>query len=250
MSALHRRIFWLPVALAVLVFSPTAGAQERWDWIVAPYLWAIDVKTDVETPVLAPDGISRRASFSDIIDKFDGAFQIHGEGQGDRFGIFADFTYLGLSDGETRRLVRTDSDLDTRLLELAAVWSPGADRFTGLDAFAGLRYIDLDVTSTITPTGPLGVLPIQVDANESFSDFMLGARYTWAFSDRWGLTLRVDGSWGDTEGVSNASVVANYKMRSGAWFFGYRYLDVDSETRGIAMDLVIKGPEIGYGFMF
>lgn len=250
MNAQKRFVYWGPLGLAVLLASPAAASQERWNWIVAPYLWAIDVKTGVEAPILEPDGVVRRASFGDILDKFDGAFQLHGEGQGDRFGLFADFTYLGLSDEESRRLFRTKTDLDTRLFELASVWSPGAERFTGVDVFAGLRYIDLDITATITPTGPLGLPPNRLDASESFSDFMLGARYTWALTDRWGVTLRGDGSWGDTEGTWNASIVANYKMRSGAWFFGYRYLDVDANVRDVTTDLVIKGPEIGYGFKF
>lgn len=236
---------------AVLACSSTdAAAQERWHWIVSPYLWAVDVSTDLEVPPPVSSGIARRTGFDDIIDKLDGAFQIHAEGQGDRFGVFADFTYLGLSDENTRRLFRSESDLDARLFEAAAVWSPGEQRFTGADVFAGLRYIDLDISSTITPTGPLALPPIRVDLDKSFSDFMLGARYTWAFGDRWGLTLRGDGSWGDTEGTWNASAIANYKMKHGVWFFGYRYLDVDAEARGVATDLVVKGPAVGYGFKF
>ena len=236
---------------AILACSSTdAAAQERWHWIVTPYLWAVDVSTDLEVPPPVSSGIARRTGFADIIDKLDGAFQIHAEGQGDRFGVFADFTYLGLSDENTRRLFRSESDLDTRLFEAAAVWSPGEQRFTGADVFAGLRYIDLDISSTITPTGPLALPPIRVDLDKSFSDFMLGARYTWAFGDRWGLTLRGDGSWGDTEGTWNASAIANYKMKHGVWFFGYRYLDVDAEARGVATDLVVKGPAVGYGFKF
>lgn len=229
--------------------SSDACAQERWNWVVAPYLWAVDVNTDLDVPPLS-GGIGRRTGFGDIIDKLDGAFQVHVEGQGDRFGIFADYTYLGLADDTTRPLFRSESDLDTQLFEAAAVWSPAEQRFTGVDVFAGLRYIDLDISSNITPTGPLGLPPIRIDLDRSFSDFMVGTRYTWAFADRWGVTLRGDGSWGDTEGTWNASVVANYKMKSGVWFFGYRYLDVDAQVRGVGVDLVVKGPAVGYGFKF
>ena len=217
---------------------------------MAPYLWAIQVKTDLQAPILGPDGVTRRTSFNDVIDNFDGGFQVRAEGQGDRFGVFADFTYLGLANDATRPLFRADIDLDTRLFEVAGVWHFGEERFTGADVFAGLRYIDVDIGSVITPAGPLGVGPIRLDGGESFSDFMLGARYTWALSDRWGLTLRGDGSWGDTEGAWNASIMSNYKMQSGAWYFGYRYLDVDAESGNISTNLVIHGPEIGYGFKF
>ena len=47
------------------------------------------------------------------------------------------------------------------------------------------------------------------------NDFMLGARYTWSLSERWGLTLRGDGSFGDTEGTWNTSAVA--PKRTDSW---------------------------------
>ncbi|WP_396616435.1 hypothetical protein ACHZ97_01705 [Lysobacter soli] len=241
-----------PVAIVAALLIPwgAASAQDRWDWIVAPYVWAVDISTDLETPPPASAVITRRLNFGDVVDKLDGAFQMHAEGQGEHFGLFADFTYLGLSQDATRRFFQAESDLDTRLFEAAAVWSPGGQRFTGGEVFGGLRYLDLDIASTITPSGPLGVPQFRVDLDESFSDFMLGARYTWAFGGRWGLTLRGDGSWGDTDGTWNASIVANYRMKSGAWYFGYRYLDVDAEARGTSTDLVVKGPAVGYGFAF
>lgn len=240
----------VPAVLVALLAPDVAKSQERWNWIVSPYLWAVDISTDLETPPPASAAITRRLSFGDVIDKFDGAFLMHAEGQGEDLGAFVDFIYLGLSQDATRRLFRAETDLDSRLFEAAMVWSPGEERFAGANVFAGLRYLDLDIASAITPSGPLGLPPQRVDLDESFSDFMLGARYTWALSDRWGLTLRGDGSWGETEGTWNASVVANYKTRSGAWFFGYRYLDVDAEARNISTDLVIKGPALGYGFTF
>ena len=248
MRPMTRCAFVLPLGL--LAWSGAASAQDRWNWIVAPYVWAVDISTDLETPPPASAAITRRLSFGDVVDKLDGAFQMHAEGQGEHFGVFADFTYLGLSQDSSRRLFEAESDLDTRLFEAAAVWSPGGQRFTGGEVFAGLRYLDLDIASTITPTGPLGVPQMRVDLDESFSDFMLGARYTWSFAERWGLTLRGDGSWGETEGTWNASLIANYRMKSGAWYFGYRYLDVDAQARDVSTDLVVKGPAIGYGFAF
>jgi hypothetical protein len=237
------------LAAIALLTSPVVDAQERWGWVVTPYLWAIDVKADLEAPILGPGGVTRRTSFNDVIDNFDGAFQMHAEGQGDRFGVFADFSYLGLSNDATRPLFHADVELDTRLIEVAGVWHFGGGS-TGADVFGGLRYIDVDIGSVISPAPPLGVPPIRLDGGETFSDFMLGARYTWTLSDRWGLTVRGDGSWGDTEGTWNASIIANYKMRSGEWSFGYRYLDVDAASGDISTHLVIHGPEIGYGFKF
>ena len=235
---------------APLCFSSAANASEGegWDWIVAPYVWATNINTDLETST-PPSSASSDLTFGDVLDKLDGVFQIHAEGQGDGFGVFADFTYLGLSDSDDRPRFRTESDLDTRLFEIAAVWHPGQERFLGVDVFAGLRYIDMDLTLQLIPANP-AFGRVSVDGSDSFSDFMLGARYTWALSERWGLTLRGDGSFGDTEGTWNASAVASYRTTNGAWFFGYRYLDVETETGSVNSNITMYGPQVGYGFRF
>jgi hypothetical protein len=234
--------------VAPLCFALPAHAAEDWDWIVAPYVWAASIDTDLETRT-PPSSASSDNSFGDILDKLDGLLQIHIEGQGDRFGAFADFTYLGLSDGNDHRVFRTESDLDARLFELAAVWNPGGELFQGGEVFAGLRYIDVDLTLQLTPRNP-AFAPVTVDSSDSFSDFMLGARYTWALSDRWGLTLRGDGSFGDTEGTWNVSAFANYRTRNGAWYFGYRHLDVEVDTGNANTNITMSGPAVGYGFGF
>ena len=235
---------------ALLCCSVPAHAKKNdgWDWMVAPYGWASSVGTDLETR-RPPSPSSTDMEFNDVIDKLDGAFQVHAEGQGDKFGVFADFTYIGLADSRQLERFSTASDLDTRLFEAAAVWSPGSDRYHGLDLFAGLRYIDVDFTSRLTPVSP-SFDTVRVDESKSFSDLMLGVRYTWDLSQRWGLTLRGDGSFGDTEGTWNASVVTNYRTNRGAWFFGYRYFDASVEAGDANLDITMSGPAIGYGFKF
>ena len=60
-----------------------------------------------------------------------------------------------------------------------------------------MRYIDLDLTTRFVPDNPQ-FAPRTLDVGDSYVDFLLGARYTWALSDRWSLTLRGDGSTGDS----------------------------------------------------
>ncbi|HEY5849887.1 MAG TPA: hypothetical protein VIT62_03855 [Lysobacter sp.] len=230
-------------------FAARAAEGEAWEWMVVPYVWAVDISADLDTRFPRVSG-SADVTFSDIVDKLDGAFQMHTEGQGDRFGAFADFTYLGVSDSNNDRpRLHTESTLDTLLVEVAAVWSPGDVRFRGVDVFAGLRYLDIDLTTNLIPTNPV-LGRVSVDGGDSFNDFMLGVRYTWALSERWGLTLRGDGSFGDTEGTWNASAMAHYRTRSGAWFLGYRYLEVEIENGNNNLEITMSGPGLGYGFRF
>jgi hypothetical protein len=239
------------VLLCGLVFAPAAQAAEGdgWNWIVAPYVWGVGINTDVHTGRPPDGGFSSDIDFNDVLDDFDGAFEVHAEGQGEHWGVFTDFTYLGLAAEHDQPRFHTKSDLDARLFELAAVWNPGEGRYQGLDVFGGLRYIDLNFDLQLEPENPL-FNTTRIDAGDSYSDFMLGARYTWALTDKWGLTLRGDGSWGQTEGTWNASAIANYKMTIGAWYFGYRYLSAELKTGDVDTDLTVSGPIVGYGFVF
>lgn len=240
----------LSFAALALCACSNAMAQEEggWDWMIAPYGWAASIDTGLKTET-PPSSSSNDTEFDDLVDKLDGAFEMHVEGQGDHFGAFADFTYLGLADSGDHPRFRTESDLDSRLFDLAAVWSPGSERMRGAELFAGLRYIDVDFTAQLEPLNP-AFPKVSLDTGKSFSDFLVGARYTWAFAERWGLTLRGDGSWGDTDGTWNASVVGQYRTTHGAWLFGYRYLDVRIEVDGRTTELKMHGPEVGYGFRF
>ena len=240
--------------LFVLLFATVpARAQsadnQGWKWIVAPYAWAVGFDTDLKRRESPAGGSSDDTSFSDVMNKLDGAFQMHIEGQTDHWGVLADFTYLGLADEKQYRRFRTESDLDARLIEFAGVWSPDDERYRGLDVFAGLRVIDVDMTVNFHPANPL-FETTRFDGGKTFGDFMAGARYTWALSDRWGLTLRGDASTGDTEGTWNASAVSNFKMKHGAWMFGYRYLSVKLKTGDTTTKLTMSGPMVGYGFIF
>ena len=227
--------------------GPSHPAQhDGWEWMAAPYLWATSINTDLRT---GQPPAETQSSFSSIIDKIDGAFLGHVEGQGDHYGMFADYIFLGLADGRDFPRIRTRSDLDSQLFELAAVWNPGEGRYRGLDVFAGLRYVDVDLTVKFEPVNP-AFAPSERNLDKSYSDFMLGTRYTWMPSDRWSFTLRGDGSFGDTEGTWNASAVAQYRVRYGAWLFGYRYLSIEVQTGNSNTDLTLSGPVVGFGFVF
>src|SRR5690606_11102241 len=108
---------------------------------------------------------------------------------------------------------------------------------------------DVDLAVKVDPVNPL-FETAAVGISESYSDFMVGARYTWAFSERWGLTLRGDGSFGDTEGTWNASAVGQYRTRNGGWLFGYRYLSAEVKSGNSSTEITMSGPEVGYAFSF
>jgi hypothetical protein len=85
---------------------------------------------------------------------------------------------------------------------------------------------------------------------ETFNDFMIGARYTWELGEKWNLTLRGDGSFGDTDGTWNGSALFSRETGNGAWLFGYRAMQADFEIGDTDVQVTLAGPEIGYAFVW
>jgi hypothetical protein len=242
------RAAW-PVALALLSLSlPAAAQDEGWDWMVEPYAWAASIGTDMRT-VEPPTEAGNDTSFSDIVKKLDGVFMGRIEGRNDDFGVFADFIYLGLAQDKQKRFLSTDTDLDARLLDAAFSLRFGGQREAGLDVFAGVRYIDVDLTTRFVPDNA-AFEPRTLDLGKSYLDLLLGGRYAWRLSDRWGLALRADGSLGQTKGTWSSSLMASYRTRRGDWLFGYRYLDGEFGNSNLDVGLNLSGPLLGYGFRF
>lgn len=230
---------------ATLAMAPLAQATD-WDWAVTPYLWATTVSTDLREDV---PPVESESEFADIISKIDMAFLGHVEGQGDQFGMFADIIYLSLGDEKTHVRSSSESSLDSSVFELAGVWSPGEERNKGIEVFGGLRHIIVDLNVKLDPVNPS--LPnAQVGFDQSYSDLMLGARYQGSFNAKWGYSIRVDGSFGDTDGTISTSAYMNYKTGNGAWVFGYRYMDAELKARDADLDLTLSGPAFGYTFVF
>lgn len=237
---------------AIAIASPItalAADSDAWSFNVTPYVWLATVNASISDSGPPPVNVITDNKFNDILDKFDGGFQIHGEAQTDHWGALTDFSYIGLSQERQRPRLRSETDFDARLFELAGVWSPGDDRFNGWEVFGGLRYIDANFTAKIIPTDTtLNTRSLKV--SKTYSDFLYGARYTWKPSDRWSISLRGDGSSGSTNGTWSASATAQYRMAVGQWVFGYRYMDMDFGDSTRDTRVTLNGPVVGYGFTF
>ncbi|WP_162435793.1 hypothetical protein [Pseudoxanthomonas koreensis] len=232
----------LLAGLAAAGAAPAADAG--WDWMVEPYLWAASIGTDVRT-IDPPTESESESAFSEL----DGVFMGRIEGRNGQWGAFADFIYLGLSDSSDGRFAHTENDIDARLLDVAVSWRASGERDRGLDLFGGARYVDLDLNVRFEPNNPARP-PSSLDAGASFFDALLGARYTWAFPGRWGMAVRGDASWGQTEGTWSASLMGSYRTGNGGWLFGYRYLEgkLGNDNADVTLDL--SGPVVGYAFRF
>ena len=243
---------------AAITFVPfgaaDAGEGDSLTWTLTPYIFApsfsVDLKTNPDIDFDDPN-ISSQSDFSDILDKIDMAFMGHLEAQGDSFGAFADVMYLDLGDNRDFELFYTNSDLSAIVLDLAGVWSPGDARYKGFEVIAGLRYIDLDFQANLVPNDPQ-YDAVRVENNDSYSDFLIGARYIGDFNPKWGYALRADGSFGQTDGTYNLQALLTYKFSHGMLSGGYRYFDVSLPVgdNGGDLDMTLDGLVVGYTFVW
>lgn len=223
--------------------SPALADSSGMDWLGIVYVWGTDISVDAEHATIDVD-------FSDVVDKLEMAFLGHVEAQADDFGGFVDVVFLGVGDNSSREFVDLNSDLDMTLMDLAAVWSPAAERFSGIEAFGGLRYIDVDFDLVVDPVPP--ALPTaRTGINQDYSDFLAGARYAAPISDHWRLVFSGDLSGGDTEGTWSLSGYGVYRNGPHHLYLGYRHLDVELEAGdGRRIRQTFSGPAVGYGFAF
>ncbi len=101
----------------------------------------------------------------------------HVETQGDDFGGFVDVVFVGVGKNESRTNVDLNVDNDTTAMDLAAVWSPGAERMTGIEVYGGLRYVSNDFSLVVDPIPP-SPPESRIGSDASYYDLLLGARYS------------------------------------------------------------------------
>ena len=224
------------------------GSRNEWRWSITPYLWGSDIETDIRLP--GGQQIGGTTKFNDILDTLDIGGMVHFEGQRGTWGMFVDATYLALSDDTTQGPFSADSELDTGLYEFVATYTPGgaSGAFT---AFAGARIVDVSLEVTLSGPGPVG--PIRLASDKSFTDVIVGGRYTHLFNDRWLFNVRADMGAGDTE--SSWNVLAGFGWRFGgdldkAVLFGWRHMEVEVEESGRETDVTLDGPIAGVYFSF
>lgn len=125
-----------------------------------------------------------------------------------------------------------------------------------LQPYVGGLYLHDDIKLKVTP-GAFDI-GVDVDTTLKFNTPIIGANTLWNLTKRWGLRLggnyggfHVDDVEKTYEGVG--TVVYRFKMWddvSSKVFAGYRYLHLDYKKKEVAIELDVKGPLFGIGWVF
>jgi hypothetical protein len=226
------RVWFVAAAVVTAVLAngrSVADPGDRWQWSLAPYLWATDISEDLLLDGAVVGGAD--TSFDDLVDKIDASFQLHFEGMRERWGLLADVNYVELSDSDTGQLglSRLDVEIEETLLEAAAIYE---------------LYL-----LTIA-----GGAPRRAPLDETYLDGLLGARYQIPIAERWVLSFRGDVSAGGTDFIWTAQGLAGWRfgaLRNSAVFFGYRHRELQyDKTDFLENRKTISGFGLGVSFGF
>ena len=240
-------------ALALALSAGSVSAAENdWEWSIALYGWMSGIEADVfanDTKVGEID-----MSFSDILDDLDMTVMLHGEGFRGQWGFFADLVYLDISNSVTGRLATTDYSMSSTIFDLAGVYRPSGTPL-GFEVYAGLRYFNMDLELDVTPN--LTGITRSARIDDSYTDFLVGARYTGEINQNWFYRFQGDVSAGETDGTWSVSGLAGYrfgKELNMSAIFGYRHLEIDLENdQGlvtVSQDLTMSGPFVAFNYAF
>ena len=247
----------LAVALG---FSAGSARAEKWNWDVTPYLWASGVHADAE--VNGDPAFGADVSFKDIVDKVDIAGMLHFEGRRSKAGFFTDLIFISLTDEQTLPSnpplpggTQVEADVDLGLYEAGGFYRVQGDK-SGLDVLFGVRLTDLKSDLTFDIPAPISSTA-ETSGSDSYTDFILGLRYSAPLGKRWYFAVRGDAGLGETESAWNGVVSFGFMCdKQGKYHLrmGYRYFktELDSENGNVDVetDMTLLGPYIGFGFVF
>lgn len=231
-------------AMAAIAASCVAcGAQAGdWTYTIAPYFWGPEVRTSFDIGPNPP--VSGDTSIFDILK---GAFLIAGEARNGRWAIGGEFNYLNLGDDVSVGPFDDAAswNLKGTMSSLGASYAVFEDDLSRLEALAGLRHWDLDVSTT--------VLDRTASKDESWTDPLIGARYHRVLNERWSLTAmgNVGGFGYGSKFQWEAIAQASWKWKPGISVAGgYRHLDVEFQEDRNVIDLILTGPYVALAFNF
>jgi hypothetical protein len=223
--------------------GPAEAASDEWDFLAAVYVWAAGLDGDV---TVAGQTAEVDEDFSDVLDILDGGIMLHFEASSGRWSAIGDLFFVDL--GEDFARPEGEMDLEEWIVEGLGGYEVADD----VDVLFGLRYVSLD--GELRFSGPLGVT---LGADRTWTDPIVGVRWTPRLREDWGLSLRGDiGGFGvDSDLTWQVRAMVTYDFTDhisvGA---GFRALDYDFEEgedlSRFAYDVTSAGAEIGVGFRF
>jgi hypothetical protein len=248
----------LLLVLAAMTVRAADPAEDRWQFISAPHLWAAGIDGDVTIKGMTADV---DIGFDEIRDHMSGGFMTYLELRKRKFGFYANPLWLKLTgDGSTSRGRSFRFEQQLWIVEFGAFYNLaqwGQDKPLALDVIGGARYWNNHMELKLS--GPL-IDRVSSASTKDLIDPIIGLRANQRLTQKFSWSLRGDiGGFGISNNSTDFSWQAmgllgyDLSRRCSLWG-GYRALAYDKEDGSGAnkhgADVVLHGPILGLEIRF
>jgi len=270
------------MAMALLAPAGAAaqGAGEQWKFSLMPYLWLPSLEGNLRYGPPSSGGGSPQVSVDadTLIGNLDFAMMLSGEARRGKWSVLADVMYLDLSGDSSHvksvdfnpgtgpvNVFNTSLNLDTQTDFKGTIFSLGGGYTVvdgpraKLDVIGGVRYIDLEATTTwqlaADLNGPAGTTPFSrvgsVTKSDRLWDAVVGVKGRVRLGEgNWFAPYHLDVGGGDSKLTWQAMAGVGYSWKWGDVLLAYRYLYYEPGKDRVIEDISFGGLGLGVNFRF
>ena len=249
MPDLHLTRLLLGVACLAAASGAAAQSGDSSELRLTLYFWI----PGFEGTVGAADAGGRvDADFSGLLDHLElGGYMLHADWRRDRWTLFGDWSHFKVSSEAPSPLgaayAGVDAEIKGNVVQAAMGYRVLGSFDSGVDAFVGLRFYDLEARMALQPAA----LPARNLAGaDQWVDGIIGARWRGRLGQHWTASVYGDLGAGGSNRSWQAAATVNYEFTWGALVGGWRHLDVDFDSSGMKLDAALSGPFLGATLRF
>lgn len=229
----------------------SGASSNEWHFTLSPYVWMMSLSADADIGSLST---SADVCFSELVPHMNIGAQLRFEAFHGPWGFYLDGTYVNLeADARAKigrfriRGVGIDVDITDAWLDFGGMYRFG-ERGRSFDIMVGGRYSYIAADLSIGPF-------LDVEESENYLVPVIGGRVEYAFTDKWGATLKGDvGGFGVGNGIEltwGVTGQVNYQIKHDITLYvGYRFHAVEFSSGSLDADLAYYGPVIGMAYHF
>jgi hypothetical protein len=237
------------VLAAVPVASEEPAAPSEWRYDAVLYGWLAGLEGTIGFGDALQEPIS--ATFEDLLNYVDFALAGHFEAKNRSAVLLTDVSYTNLGSSQDAQVrnqtVSVDLDITQWIVELGGGYRVSQQ----FDVLVAGRYYILDTGATSESIAESAT----GEAEQSWGDIYVGARYSRLFREKWFTSIRGDIGAGGSDFAWYGAVALGYRftdLLSGgvAWRTLSLDREADSDGNYFKYDVVQNGLGIGLGFSF
>jgi hypothetical protein len=240
------------------VQKPDGPAGDKWRFSVVPLAWLSAINGNV---TLRGKQTDVNLNFDRIFQHTDGAFMAYLEARNDKFGFYAQPSYMKLSGDGNAGPLQGNLTLKMWVAEAGGLYQLGKwgeEKPLQVDVFAGVRYWGLD--TDIDLHGQHGLIDFSGSSTIDLYDPLIGLSVQKHLTEGLSVVVRGDiGGFGASNSSSDFSwqaiALVGYDFtKHFTAFAGYRALALRKEDGSGSgkhgVDLVMNGALLGFNFTF